>query len=195
MSEHPSNTREQILDVAQALIQRQGLNAMSFQDLSNSVGIRKASIHYYFSSKDEMVSAVLERYLKDFDKVVQKILLSKVTGKTKMKRYFALFSDTLSTSNNEKGCLCGMLAAEIFSLNEKGALLVEQFMKSNTAYLVQLLKTGVKDGSLQVSGDVKSMADLILASLEGGLLIARSDGGSKRFDTMSRCLLSMISNK
>ena len=35
------DTRNRILDVAQDLIQRRGLNAMSFQDLSDSVGIKK----------------------------------------------------------------------------------------------------------------------------------------------------------
>ncbi|WP_257998927.1 TetR/AcrR family transcriptional regulator [Fischerella thermalis] len=46
-----TDTRTQILDTAQDLIQRVGVNAMSYQDISEAVGIRKASIHYHFPSK------------------------------------------------------------------------------------------------------------------------------------------------
>ena len=61
-----SAMRERLLDVAQDLVQRRGLNAMSFQDLSNSVGIRKASVHHHFANKSDMVSALLARYREHF---------------------------------------------------------------------------------------------------------------------------------
>jgi TetR/AcrR family transcriptional regulator, transcriptional repressor for nem operon len=40
-----TDTRTLILDAAQDLIQRLGANAVSYQHLSEAVGIRKASIH------------------------------------------------------------------------------------------------------------------------------------------------------
>ena len=51
------NTREDLLDVAQDLVQKRGLNAVSFQDLSDAVGIRKASVHHHFGNKAVMVQA------------------------------------------------------------------------------------------------------------------------------------------
>ena len=56
------DTQDQILDSAERLIQSQGYSAISYQDISNQVGIRKASIHYYFPSKGDLAAAVVKRY-------------------------------------------------------------------------------------------------------------------------------------
>ena len=45
-----SETAEQILDLAETLIQTRGYSAFSYQDIADSLGIRKASIHYHFPS-------------------------------------------------------------------------------------------------------------------------------------------------
>src|SRR5262245_62705529 len=56
------DTKTAIMDAAQELIQRRGANAMSYQDISDAVGIRKASIHHHFPAKDDLIQAVTERY-------------------------------------------------------------------------------------------------------------------------------------
>ena len=48
------DTKTRILDVAQDLIQRLGVNGMSYKDISEVVGIRKASIHSHFPKKDDL---------------------------------------------------------------------------------------------------------------------------------------------
>ena len=193
MNETTNNTKDQILDVAQGLIQRQGLNAMSFQDLSDAVGIRKASVHYHFPSKDAMVSALLKRYLVDFDCAVQPILRSRSSGKNQLKRYCGLFVETLQTGNGEKGCLCGMLIAEMFSLDDEGTQLVRRFLRENLDYVREMIRVGVDDGSLTDTGDINSAAELVLATLEGGLLLARCEGGPKRLSTIIQRLLALLS--
>ncbi|MGB3614724.1 MAG: TetR/AcrR family transcriptional regulator, partial [Elainellaceae cyanobacterium] len=56
------NTKTQILDVAQDLVQRLGVNGMSYKDISEIVGIRKASVHTHFPKKDDLLLTLLERY-------------------------------------------------------------------------------------------------------------------------------------
>ena len=41
------DTRTKILDVAEDLVRRVGLNAMSYKHISEAVGIRKASVHHH----------------------------------------------------------------------------------------------------------------------------------------------------
>jgi len=55
-----SDTAEQILDLAETLIQTRGYSAFSYQDIADSLGIRKASIHYHFPSKTDLGIAVVE---------------------------------------------------------------------------------------------------------------------------------------
>jgi len=195
MRETGTNTRTKILDVAQELIQRRGLNSMSFQDISNAVGVRKASVHHHFASKTEMVNALLARYQEDFKGAVAQVLRSRGSGRTKLNRYFGLFVKTLQAGQQDKSCLCGMLAAEMLSLDDEGIDLVRQFLRSNTEQIRQIIEEGVQDESLSSQQDVTVTAEMVLATLEGGLLIARCDGGPKRLAAMLKQLLSLLSNE
>jgi len=48
------------VDLAEALIQSRGYSAFSYQDISDRLGIRKASIHYHFPSKTDLGVAALQ---------------------------------------------------------------------------------------------------------------------------------------
>ena len=188
-----TETRERLLDVAQDLIQRRGLNAMSFQDLSDSVGIRKASVHHHFASKAEMVDALLEGYLSDFEVILSEIVASRASGKNKLKRYCELFVNTLAAGDNDKGCLCGMLLAELVSLDDSGRQKVRGFLESNSTALKKILAAGATDGTLRLQGSDQVTARLVLATLEGGLLVARCDGGPNHLADIAARLTQLLS--
>jgi TetR/AcrR family transcriptional repressor of nem operon len=183
--------RERILDVAQDLVQRRGINGMSFQDLSDAVGIRKASVHHHFASKTDMVSALLERYRSEFGREVKLILRSRKTAAAKLKAYFSLFANTLEQAGNDKGCLCGMLAAELLSLEAENVEQVRGFFRENHQFIEEILNEGHADGSLSCSGDA-AMARLVFCALEGALLVARCDGGPPNLKATLEALLTLL---
>jgi len=189
------DTRTNILDVAQDLIQRRGANGMSFQDISDAVKIRKASIHHHFASKQDLVEALVIRYRDDFGTLLSEILSSKIQARSKLQRYGALFEGTLKTGNQDKSCLCGMLAAEVSSLGDGPARSVKGFMQDNVAFLTKVLKEGKEDGSLAFRGSVDDAASMVLAALEGGLLVARADGGPDQLSAIIRNLISLLTNR
>src|SRR5512144_3174565 len=61
-----SATAEQILDIAETLIQTRSYSAFSYQDIADALGIRKASIHYHFATKADLGVAVVDRYVERF---------------------------------------------------------------------------------------------------------------------------------
>ena len=189
------DTRTNIMDVAPDLIQRRGVNGMSFQDISNAVKIRKASIHHHFASKQDLVEALLVRYRAEFGVLLTEILDSRAKAKGKLLRYGALFEGTLQAGNQDKSCLCGMLAAEVFSLDDGPVRSVKGFMQDNVKFLTKVLKEGKKDGSLAIRGNVEDSASMILAAFEGGLLVARADGGPEQLSAIIRNLVSLLTVK
>ncbi len=186
------DTRTQILDTAQELIQRVGLNAMSYADISTAVGIRKASIHYHFPSKDNLVVALLDRYSPYFFRLFDVILDSPESPEIKLRRYCDLFVATLSSGNQDKACLCGMLGAELKTLNSPLTEQVAKFYQDNQTRLVQLLQQGRETGEFKFPGQVQSMAMVIFSMLEGGMLITRADGGVAQFREMVEQLIQVV---
>jgi AcrR family transcriptional regulator len=53
------SAREEILDAAAGLFVRQGLAATTTRQIADQVGIRQASLYYYFAGKDEILLELL----------------------------------------------------------------------------------------------------------------------------------------
>jgi len=53
--------QNRILDEAQSMAQLHGFNGFSFRDIAASVGIKPASIHYYFQTKEQLGVALVRR--------------------------------------------------------------------------------------------------------------------------------------
>lgn len=70
MARHRKITREQILEAAQAVVLRDGAGRMTLEAVAQQAGISKASVLYDFKSKQQLVSALIER---DIDNHQRKI--------------------------------------------------------------------------------------------------------------------------
>lgn len=186
------DTKTLILDTAQDLIQRLGMNGMSYQDISQVVGIRKASIHTHFPKKDDLLVALLDRYNDRFLRIVDGILASSDSPEVKLRRYCGLYEATLSSGNQDKACLCAMLGAELATLNHPSLELVRTFYRENEARLVSLLNQGRQAGDFRFPGDVRATAMLIFSLLEGGMLVARAQNGAQLFHQMMEQLIQMV---
>lgn len=58
-----ADTREKLLDLAEAAVLEKGFSATSIEELIAGVGITKSGFFYHFKDKSELAKALLERYL------------------------------------------------------------------------------------------------------------------------------------
>lgn len=188
----PADTKTAIMDAAQELIQRGGANAMSYQDVSDAIGIRKASIHHHFPTKDSLIEAVIQRYAVYFLGLVDDIIESKLDPAAKLRKYVGLFEATLCEGKQDKACLCGMLGAELSTLGSPSAAGVRRFYRDNEARLARVLEEGRENGQFHFKGEAKLVAAMIFALLEGGALVARVEGGHKRLHAMAEQVLKLL---
>lgn len=65
-----ANARERILDTALEVVARRGYTAAGVQEIVNLSGTSKGSFYFHFSSKEQMVTALLERMS---DKLISKV--------------------------------------------------------------------------------------------------------------------------
>ncbi|HLZ35341.1 MAG TPA: TetR/AcrR family transcriptional regulator [Nitrospira sp.] len=186
------DTKTVIMDAAQDLIQRGGANAMSYQDVSDAIGIRKASIHHHFPTKDSLIEAVIQRYAAYFLGLVDGIAESKLDPAAKLRKYAGLFEATLCEGKQDKACLFGMLGAELSTLRSPAAAGVRRFYRDNEARLARMLEEGREKGQFHFKGEAKLVAAMIFALLEGGALVARAEGGHKRLHAITEQALKVL---
>ena len=187
-----AETRTKILNAAQDLIQRWGANGMSYQHISEAVGIRKPSIHHYFPTKEDLIEELVDRYSDYFLKMVDQISESQDSAKQKLQRYAALFEATLRAGSQDKACLCGMLGAELASLGNDSAAKIRHFYRENEKRLTRILEEGRKSREFRFEGDSGATAALIFSLLEGAVLIARAQDGVKQFRGIAQQLMTLL---
>jgi len=68
-----SDTRRQILDVAEQAILAKGFGATSIDELIANVGISKSGFFYHFRDKTELARALLTRYVEQDDALIDEV--------------------------------------------------------------------------------------------------------------------------
>lgn len=188
-SNDPKETPERILDVAQSLVQTRGYNAFSYADIASSLNVTKASLHYHFPSKASLGSSLIARYEGRFRQLLEMIETKDQPAPAQIQSYMAIYSGVLA---DHRMCMCGMLAAEFETLPKPMQSALDHFFGMNENWLEAILRKGLGDGSLTFEEDPKSLAQFMVATLEGAMMLARSHADDQRFKAAVRRLLAGI---
>ena len=99
-----------IMAVARPVAQAHGYSGLNFRDLAKQVGIKSASIHYYFPTKGDLGAALAKRYTEDAKAILDAYLVKCSEPSVCLQKYTDLFRKALESGN--RMCLCGFMAAE-----------------------------------------------------------------------------------
>jgi TetR/AcrR family transcriptional regulator, transcriptional repressor for nem operon len=182
-----TDTADRILDLAERLVQTRGFNGFSYADIASALGVTKASLHYHFPTKAELGRRLIDRYGEAFAQALADIDASSTDARVKLRSYASLYSRVL---RDNRMCLCGMMAADYATLPEPMRSAVTHFFEANEQWLASVLEQGRSSGDLRFSGAPLDVARLLVGSLEGTMLIARSFGDVSRFESISDLLLA-----
>src|SRR5580700_6886334 len=127
-----TDTADQILDVAEHLVQVRGFNAFSYADVGAELGVTNAALHYHFPTKADLGEALISRYTTRFLEALNEIDEAIVDPSSKLIAYIDLYDRVLS---RDRMCLCGMLAAEYETLSANMQAAVADFFKKNETWL------------------------------------------------------------
>jgi TetR/AcrR family transcriptional regulator, transcriptional repressor for nem operon len=182
-----TDTASAILDVAEKLVQTRGFNAFSYADVAAELGITKPALHYHFAGKAELGEAILLRYTTRFSQALDTIDTHSTEAADKLRAYACLYAEVLA---QDRMCLCGMLAADYHTLSEPMRHAVIAFFDRNETWLSEVIDQGRNDGTLQVDGGSRDVAQMIIDTLEGAMLVARTYRDPDRFATSAGRLLT-----
>lgn len=182
-------TASAILDAAERLVQTRGFNAFSYADVAKELGITKPALHYHFPGKAELGEALLARYTERFDQALQTIEASGTDAVQKLGAYADLYAQVLA---EDRMCLCGMLATDYDTLSDPMRQAVITFFDRNESWLAAVIEQGRNEGTIRVDGSSRELAQMIIGTLEGVMLVARTYHDPERYARPARRLLSEI---
>lgn len=186
-AKHETGTRERILDIAERLVQTRGFNNFSYADIAKELGITTASLHYHFRGKAELGEALVTRYAERFGEALGRIDRDTPDALGKLEAYARLYAGVLE---GKRMCMCGVLAAEYQTLPKPMRRRVIEFFDDNQRWLTAVLTEGRAESVLDFGGSADEVAQGILSTLEGAMLVSRPYGDLTRFNATARQLIA-----
>lgn len=187
-SSRPS-TVDRILDRAQARIQRNGYNAVSYGDLADDLDVTTAAIHYHFPTKGDLGQTLMARYRQASAAHRQRICDETTSLHDRLVRYAALYVEMM---HDDRMCLAGILAADASTLPTGVQNEVEHFFQDQEDWLTEVIADAPTSGAgLQGCDTAREIAEVLLATLQGAMFTT-PDRDADRYETRIRNLIASI---
>jgi TetR/AcrR family transcriptional repressor of nem operon len=174
-------TRQKIVEAAAPIFNQRGYEGCSLADLMAATGLQKGGIYRHFTSKEELAAEAFDYTWKMALETRMQHIEDTVSGIPKLKQLIANFVERRSPVGG--GCPILNTAVDADDGNPVLRERVAKALRSWSARLQAVVKEAVKAGETLPGVDPKSVATLVIASLEGGLMISRIE---RNYDALRR---------
>lgn len=151
-----------------------GFNATGVESILKQANVPKGSFYNFFSSKEEFSLAIIDRYVAERGEVFRTIFSDKsLPPLERVKKSFEILIARFEGNDCSKGCLIGNLSLEMSDQFEKVRQRLEQSLQVWTKFLSRLLLQAQKEKSIPADLDTEILAENLIASFQGALLLAK----------------------
>jgi AcrR family transcriptional regulator len=139
----PEARRSQIVDVSLELFDRKGYERTTISDIVKRAKVAQGTFYYYFKSKDEILNAIIERWIIELKKVLQEVVQD-----DKMDAVHKFFNSILQI---QKISVRHRILAE-YVHEKKNEILYSRLMRESkltvAPFLEEIIRQGMKEGTI-----------------------------------------------
>ena len=170
-------TRQRIIADAAPIFNQRGFAGCSMQDVMEATGLEKGGIYRHFGSKEELAAEAFKFALGQAVKT-RTGDIGHIEGSVEKLRY--LINRFVDTPSPMAGG-CPLMNTAIDSDDGSTVLraLARQGIQDWRSRLVRIVETGVKQGEIRKKTDPVRIANTIIATLEGALMMSRIENSRK----------------
>ena len=186
--------KEKILKVAYKIIYENGYNKTSVDEIISKAKISKSNFYYYFKSKESLAIAVLDLRIEQY---VNEIINETLTNNklTPLKRLESFYNKVVKFHKKNEckyGCPFGNLANELSGKNHKFRKKLAAFFEQWREKIELCLKDGIENKEFSDKFNPKLFSEIILAHLEGAILISKTYKQINPLEKGSREIIKLL---
>jgi TetR/AcrR family transcriptional regulator, transcriptional repressor for nem operon len=182
-----ARTRARIVEEAAALIHERGVAGSTLEDVKAAAEVSGSQMYHYFPDKDELVQAVIDYHA---DTIVNRNrhALSSANGVEDWRR---MVIAAAKRTKAKGGCALGSLVGQLAESDPDARALIASGFDQWAAAIGDGLRSLHAEGKLPSGIDPDDLAITLLATLEGGLLLAQVQRSTRPFETAVNTLLAL----
>jgi TetR/AcrR family transcriptional repressor of nem operon len=167
-------TRQRIIEQAAPLFNQRGFAGCSMQDVLDATGLEKGGLYRHFASKEELAAEAFSYALANAVKV-RTHNLGNIEGALDQLRY-VVTRFVEGPSAMVGGCPLMNTAIDSDDGNPTLRQLARKGIQDWKARLCLIVEQGIQAGEIRDDVDAGRIANTIIATLEGALMISRLEG-------------------
>ena len=181
-----NDSRSKMVQSAAALIGSQGLNATSFTEVLAESGAPRGSIYFHFPGGKRELAEDAMRWTSE--QILAHMQTSTASTPADVLRHFvALFQHVADASDGAAGCAVAGVTVDVTASDDELLILAREVFHSWVALLAeQLRKVGISKKRAE------GIATISVASVEGGLILCRAEGGPAPLNEIAKQLLLLV---
>ncbi len=171
MSPRPSNKAQrqnQILDAAMEVFTRLGFHKARMDDIAAEAGLSKGSLYWHFSSKEEIISAVLMRMFQGYFGDLKKVLDAPGSAAENLRAYFSQSADQINKLHRWQPLMAEFYA--VATRHRSTRLFLQRYYRDYIDVLAEIIARGMEEGDF-APGDAHQQAFLLVSAGEGVILM------------------------
>ena len=177
----PADTRERIVYAAMMLFARKGYASTSVAEILDDASVNAGSLYHFFPGKQDVLLAVLDAYRHGIHPMLLQPAWAGVADP--IERVFALlahYREYLHQSRCAYGCPIGSLALELHEPDPP----VRALLAANFDAWISAIETCFSEAGDRLPPDVdrRALATFALTTMEGGVMLSRTDRSLAGFD-------------
>jgi len=186
-----ARTRARIVEEAAALIHKRGVADTTLEDVKVAADVSGSQMYHYFPDKNELVQAVID-YQADAIVRNQGQLLRSANG---VEAWRKMVISEAKRTKAKGGCPLGSLGGQLAECDPEARVLIAAGFDQWAAAIGDGLRSLHADGKLPSGIDPDDLATTLLATLQGGLLLAQVQRSTRPFETAINTLLALAIGK
>ncbi len=188
----PSN-KDKLLTDGLRLVHQRGFGASSVRDIVQAAGVPQGSFTNHFASKEAFGVEILERYREMTSAAVRATLRNdRLPPLRRLRGWIDGQLEYLRKDDMRRGCLYGNLSAEASEASDAIRFRVASVFAENQASVAYCLEAAIDAGELAARTDVQDLAGFIVSSLQGAILVAKSQRSPIAVERFERVLFEHL---
>ena len=183
-------TRARIVDAAADLMRAHGVANTSLDEVLEASQASKSQLYHYFSDKDDLVLAVIQRQT-ECVLATHASHLRGVTSLAGLRRWRDAVVESTRREHCGGGCPLGSLVSELAETPRPRAALAAGFERWHGVF-VSALEGLWADAGLQSRGGLGDLATTLLAALQGGLLLAQTTRSTRPLELVLDAAIDQV---
>lgn len=168
-------TRQRIIEAAARLMQTNGVNGTSVDDVLAASSTGKSQFYHYFASKDALVRELIAHQVATLPAAQEDLCAGLASGSLAgIEAWLEQILDDFRGGLYDTGCPIGNLASELSAQNEDRRLEIWDVFVGWQSRLAEGFSRMQSTGDLPPSAEPDSLATWVLACVQGALLLAKT---------------------